>query len=76
MILEDYLYAEASLHSLYGFNIFGARPVVSMDSCHLFPQCVLAIIPLIGSVQMWRLMGVSPLPGPEAVEGSASWGLL
>ena len=30
--------------------IFGARAVFSMDACHLFPQCMLAVIPLIGDV--------------------------
>ena len=29
---------------------FGARAVFSVAGCHLFPQCMLAIIPLIGGV--------------------------
>ena len=33
-----------------GLVFFGARAVFSMDACHLFPQCVLADIPLIGGV--------------------------
>ena len=33
-----------------GLIFFGARAVVSVDACHLFPQCMLAIIPLIGGV--------------------------
>ena len=40
----------ASLCSLCGFNSFGKRKVFSMDVCHLFPQCLLAIIPLLGGV--------------------------
>ena len=39
-----------SLCSLHGFSIFGARAVFSMDACCLFPQYMLAIIPLIGGV--------------------------
>ena len=38
----------ASLCSLCEFSIFGVRAVFSMDACHVFPQCVLAVIPLIG----------------------------
>ena len=30
--------------------IFGARAVFSMDDCHLFPGCMLTVIPLIGGV--------------------------
>ena len=33
-----------------GFMLFGTRAIFSIDVCHLFPQCVLAIIPLIGGV--------------------------
>ena len=60
VVLEDYLYVRVPLCSLCGFNIFGARAVFSMDACRLFPQGVLIIIPLIGSVQMWQLV---PSPG-------------
>ena len=51
MILEGCV--GASLCSLHGFNIFGARAVFSMDACHLFPQCVLALIPLIRGCHWW-----------------------
>ena len=33
-----------------GLIFFGVRAVVSVDVCHLFPQCMLVIIPLIGGV--------------------------
>ena len=45
--LEGYLYMQAAPCSLCGFNIFGMRAVFSMGACCLFPQHVLAIIPLI-----------------------------
>ena len=40
----------AFLCSLHESNIFGARAVFGMDACHIFPQGVLTIIPLIGGV--------------------------
>ena len=49
-VLEGYFYVGTSLHSLCGLIIFGVRAVFSMDVCHLFPQCKLAVIPLIGGV--------------------------
>ena len=45
VVLQGYLYVGPSL---CGFNIFGVRTVFSADACCLFPQCVLAIIPLMG----------------------------
>ena len=33
-----------------GLNFFGARAVFSIGVCHLFLQCMLSIIPLIGGV--------------------------
>ena len=36
--------------SCVGLIFFGASIVFSIDDCHLFPQCMLAIIPLIGDV--------------------------
>ena len=33
-----------------GLIFFGATVVFSIDVCHLFPQCMLTIIPLIGGV--------------------------
>ena len=50
MVLESYFYVEVSLCSLCGFNIFGGSAVFSVDDCHVFPHCMLAIIPLIGGV--------------------------
>ena len=64
VVLEGYLYVGVSLCSLCGFNIFGARAVLSMDACCLFPQCVLAVIPLIGGVRMrWLVPGRGVLAG-------------
>ena len=64
MVFEGYLYVGASLCSLCGFNIFGARAVYSVDAYCLFPQCVLAVIPLIGGVQMgWLVTGPGVLGG-------------
>ena len=40
----------ASLCRLHESNIFGVRAVFSMDAYHIFLQCVLAVIPLIGGV--------------------------
>lgn len=51
-----------------GFNIFGARDVFRMDACHLFPHCMLAIIPLLGGVQMQWL---EPSPGILSSGGSS-----
>ena len=55
MVLEGYFSVGMLLCSLDGFNIFGVRAICSMHTCHLFPQCMLAIIPLIGGVTdaMW-----------------------
>ena len=33
-----------------GLIFFGARAFFCMNVCHLFPQCMLAVIPLIGGV--------------------------
>ena len=33
-----------------GLIFFGVRAVFSMDACHLFSQCMLAIVPLIRGV--------------------------
>ena len=48
MILEGYFYVGILLCSLHEFNLFGVRATCSMDPCHLFPQGMLAIIPLVG----------------------------
>ena len=50
MVLKGSFYVGASLRSLHESNIFGVRAVFDMDACHVFPQCVLAVIPLIGGV--------------------------
>ena len=33
-----------------GLIFFGARVVFSIDICHFFPQCILAISPFIGGM--------------------------
>ena len=33
-----------------GLIFFGVRAAFSMDACHLFSQCMQAIIPLLGGV--------------------------
>ena len=33
-----------------GLIFFGARGVFSIDVCHLFPHCIMAVIPFIGGV--------------------------
>ena len=48
VVLIDCFYVGTSLCSLHESNIFGVRAVFSMDACHIFAQCVLAIIPLMG----------------------------
>ena len=68
MVLESSLYVVSSLCSLCGFNKFGVRAVFSMDTCSLFSQLVLGVIPLIGCMQMWWLV-----PGPGVLSsGSGS----
>ena len=66
VVLEVYLYVGESLHSLCGFNILCVRIIFSTDTCHLFPQHVLAIIPLIGGVQRQCLL---PAPGALGSHG-------
>lgn len=36
--------------SLHYSDIFGARAVFGADASHIFPQCVLAVIPVTGDV--------------------------
>ena len=38
---------EVSLCRLHESNIFDERAVFSRDACHVFPQCVLTVMPLI-----------------------------
>ena len=47
-VLEGYFYVGTSLCSPCVFYIFGTRAVFSMDVGHLFLQCMLGVIPLIG----------------------------
>ena len=47
MVLKGCFYVGYSLHES---NIFGVRALFSMDACHVFLQCVLAVIPLIECV--------------------------
>ena len=58
MVLKGYLYVGTFLCILCGFNIFDARAVFRMDACHLFPQHVLVVLLLIGSVQVLPGLGV------------------
>ena len=46
-------YVEVSLCSLCEPSIFGAKSVFTMDAYHIFPQCLLALIPWI-----WNIIGV------------------
>ena len=48
--MKGYFYVGSSLCSLQKSNIFCASAVFNMDICHIFPRCVLTIIPLIGVV--------------------------
>ena len=73
VVLEGYLCAGAFLHNLCGFNLcvcvymcvcvcvcMCERDGFDLDACHLFPQCILAIIPMIGVMQVHSL---HTLPG-------------
>ena len=62
--MKGYLYVGLSLSSLCGFPIFGTRAVFSVDACRVFPQHVLVVITLIGSVQM-----LQPVPSPGGLGG-------
>lgn len=46
VVVKACFYVGASLCSLCKSNIFVARVGFSIDGCHVFPQCKLAIIPL------------------------------
>ena len=48
--MKGCFYVETPLCSLCESNIFGAKAVFGMDACHVFPQGVLALLPLIGGV--------------------------
>lgn len=50
MVLKDCFYVGASFCSLCESTVFGLRAVFGMDDCCVFPQCALAVIPLIGVV--------------------------
>lgn len=50
MVLKGCFYEGASLCSLHESDIFGARDVFGMDACHIFPQGVLAVVPLMEGV--------------------------
>ena len=49
-VLEDYFHVGISLCSFCVLIFFGMRDVFSMNVCHHFPQCMLAVIPLIEGV--------------------------
>lgn len=74
MVLEGCLYMGASLYSLHESNIFGVMPVLSMDASHIFPQSVLALIPLIvcdwccgNQSLLWMLCRASLLCGCQSL---------
>ena len=46
--LEGYFYVGTSLCSLHALIFFSESAIFSMDVYHFLPQCMLAIIPLIG----------------------------
>ena len=49
-VLKGYFYMRASLYSPCG-----VRDLFSMDGCHIFLQCVLTIIPLMGAgLVLWQ----------------------
>lgn len=48
--LEGYFYVGTSLCSLCALIFFSESAIFSMDVYHFLPQCMLAIIPLIGDV--------------------------
>lgn len=50
LVLKGCFYVGASVYSLPESNIFGVRAVFSMDACRVFPRCVLAIVPSMGTV--------------------------
>ena len=49
VVLKHCFYVGTPLCSLSEFNIFGARAVLSMDACHVFSECMVTLISLIGS---------------------------
>ena len=48
MVLKGCFYMRVSLCSLCEPDTFVIRAVFSMVVCHIFPQCVLVIIPMMG----------------------------
>ena len=61
MVLKDYLYAGASLHSLCGIIIFfGVKTAFGLNACYVFPQCVQGVIPFTGG---GKVHGLCVLPG-------------
>lgn len=37
------------------YDFFGMRDVFGLDACCLFPQCVQAIVPLLGGMKVYSL---------------------
>lgn len=50
MVLKACFYVGASLFRLCVSSVFGVRAVFDMDTSHVFPQGVLAVIPLLGNM--------------------------
>ena len=59
---------------MHELNILGVRAAFSMDAFHLFPQCVLAVIPLMGvcadAAALMCFMGPKTV---GAAIGACSW---
>ena len=49
-VLKDYFYVGMSLCNFCMFNVFWCKDVFSMNVCHLFPQCMLVVVFLIGKL--------------------------
>ena len=49
-VSEGYFIWELPCVACLGLIVFGVRVVFTIDVFHLFPQCMLAIIPFIGGV--------------------------
>lgn len=58
---------EVSLCSMCDSDIFGARAVFSLSACHVFSQCVLAIVPLMGAVTGVETRAYTKCPAPSVV---------
>ena len=67
VVLKGYFYVGASVCSLPESNTFGVRAVFSRDAGHVFSQCVLAIVPLMGAVTGVETRAYTKCPAPSVV---------